>query len=87
MCDEEAEQWINGNNAWIRRFKWFSPNIEWIKSRVQDGKFNNSNSCLSRYSRLLQFEWNGLKHDFQSINEIQFDRRKNPTIKFIREIQ
>lgn len=37
------------------REKCFSPSLDWIKSRVQDGKFNNS-QYTERYKYLLKFE-------------------------------
>ena len=88
MCLNERNKTISNKIASfdIKRFKWFSHNLEWIKSRVQDGKFNNSKFKNNRYKYLLEFEAIDNKYDFISKNEIQFDRRKNPTIKFIREI-
>lgn len=83
MCNEEAELWLNGRNAFLRRFKWFSPDINWVKSRVQDGVFNHSKFAKGRYSRLLAFEipikWSG--------KEVQLDRRKLPTIKLAGEVK
>ena len=62
-------------------------NLDFIKSRVQDGCFNNSKHKPDRYARLLAFKIDDLdKSDFVSDNEIQFDRRKNPKIILIGEI-
>jgi len=82
MCDEEANLWITGRNAWLRRFKWFSPNIQWVRARVQDGRFNNSYAKPERYVRLLEFEYDTT---YQG-KEIQLDIRSNPKITFIKEI-
>ena len=87
MCKEEQDKTIkSGIPNFHTRFKWFSPNLEWIKQRVQDGKFNNSNYNPTKYEHILEFEWDGTKCDFMSTNEIQFDRRKNPNIKYIKEL-
>ncbi len=71
----------------LRRFKWFSDDLEFIKSRVQDGSFNNSKHKTDRYVRIFEFEIDDFsKADFISNNEIQLDRRKNPKITLIREV-
>ena len=88
MCEEEAEITLkNGRPNFMRRFKWFSPNLDFIKGRVQSGSFNNSKYKPERYSRLLSFWVEDLaSSDFVSNNEIQFDRRKNPKIVLIGEV-
>lgn len=89
MCDEEAELTLrNKRPNFLRRFKWFSHNIDFIKDRVQGSNFNNSKYKPKRYNRLLLFEVENLdKSDFVSNNEIQFDRKKNPKITLIEEIK
>lgn len=89
MCDEEAELTLrNKRPNFLRRFKWFSHNLEFIKDRVQGGNFNNSKYKPERYNRLLSFEVKNLNNcNFISNNEIQFDRRKNPKITLIEEIK
>lgn len=89
MCDEEAERTLaNGRPDFLRRFKWFSHNLEFIKGKVQGGSFNNSKYKPERYSRLLAFEVEDLdKSCFVSNNEIQFDRRINPKIVFVEELE
>ena len=88
MCDEEAEKTLrNSRPDFLRKFKWFSHNLDFIKGRVQGGGFNNSKYKPERYSRLLSFEVESLDNcDFVSNNEIQFDRRKNPKIILIGEV-
>lgn len=84
MCKEELEKTVgSGRPDFKKRFKWFSHNLEWVKSRVMGGEFNNSKFAKGRYDYLCKFEWDGKKADFMSANEIQFDRRKNPTIIFL----
>ena len=86
MCKEEADRTTRVPDWSMKRFKWFSPNLDWIKSRVLDGKFNNSRH-KPKYDYLCEFEWDGLKSDFVSTNEIQFDRRRNPNIKLVKKIK
>ena len=88
MCEIEYKRTMsNGRPDFNKRFKWFSYNLDFIKSRVQDGCFNNSKHKPDRYARLLAFKIDDLdKSDFVSDNEIQFDRRKNPKIILIGEI-
>ena len=88
MCHEEMVKTINNGYASFdtKRYKWFSQNLEFIVNRVMDKKFNNSKFKSHRYTYLLEFEWNGNNCDFISTNEIQFDRRKNPKIKFVKTL-
>lgn len=88
MCDEEAERTLkNGRPDFLRKFKWFSPNLDFIRERVQDSNFNNSKYKSERYKRLLVFETQDIdKSDFVSKNEVQFDRRKNPKITLLKEL-
>lgn len=87
MCKEEYNRTIKYKIPDFRnRFKWFSTNLEFILTRVQDGKFNNSKYKQNRYDYILEFECDGTQADWINTNEIQFDRRKNPNIKFIKLI-
>ena len=60
VCLDEANKTLDFQTLqyYRNREKCFSPNLEWIKTRVQDGKFNNSNSDTNRYKYLLKFEFN-----------------------------
>jgi hypothetical protein len=82
MCEEEMLLWVNDLYAWKNRFKWFSPNIEFIKTRVQDNKFNNSKHKTDAYKYILEFNIIG---DFRTlnVNEIQVDRR-SANMQFIK---
>lgn len=57
MCLREKEKTLHlGTLQYDRnREKCFSPSIDWINSRVRDGKFNNSQSKLDRYAHVLSF--------------------------------
>ena len=41
--------------SWKGKFKWFSPNKDFILNRVKDGKFNNSNFDNMRYTHLAEY--------------------------------
>lgn len=82
MCEEEFIKTMKYKVPnFKKRFKWFSTNIDFIVNRVKDGKFNNSKFEQSRYTHVIEFEWDGKNADWLNSNEIQFDRRKNPNIK------
>jgi hypothetical protein len=58
VCLEESEKTLHFQSLQFHRNKekCFSPSLDWIKSRVQDGKFNNSAYIRNRYAHLLRFE-------------------------------
>ena len=41
---------------WKGKTKWFSDDIEFIKSMVSDGKFNNSSFVEGRYDYLVVYD-------------------------------
>ena len=50
MCKAEYNRVDNTSPfSWQSKAKWFSDDIEFIKSRVGDGKFNNSGFVEGRY--------------------------------------
>ena len=87
MCSSEFQKTkLYKKPHFIKRYKWFSSNLDFIINRVLDGKFNNSNYDNSKYEKVCSFEWDGNNFDWINNNEIQFDRRKNPNITFKEEI-
>lgn len=87
MCKEEYEETVKSKNAvFYKRFKWFSENLEFIMNRVRDGKFNNSTHDKERYDFILKFEADLSKAQQLNDNEIQFDRRRNPTIRLVGQV-
>lgn len=57
MCKEERDLTLEDNRlSFKKRFKWFSFDLDWVKSRVMGKKFNNSNFKPGRYEYLLKFE-------------------------------
>ena len=70
----------------IKRFKWFSPSLDFIVSRVRDGKFNNSKFVPNRYTHIVAFDADVTKSDWHIGQEIQFDRRRNARISVIQQI-
>ncbi len=83
MRGEEFEKTkLYGAANFSKRCKWFSPDLNFIITRVKDGKFNNSSFLKDRYQYICSFEWDGLNADWYNTKEIQFDRRKNPKNNF-----
>jgi hypothetical protein len=88
MCKEEFESTIKeGSAVFYKRFKWFTPNKEFLMNRVRDGKFNNSHIERNRYDYIVCFEADMTKARILNNNEVQFDRRRNPTIKLKRVVK
>lgn len=67
------------------REKCFSPNLNWITTRVQNGKFNNSNFVIDRYRYLLEFcfEDESIAAFRCCNNEWKTNIRKLPLIKLV----
>jgi len=88
MCEEEYLNTLKEKQpVFIKRFKWFSHNLNFIKSKVKDGKFNNSQFVPDRYKYVLSFKvYDIYKVDFITRNEVQVDRRKNVNIQLIGEV-
>ncbi len=84
MCNEEFQSMKSINRlSWNSKFKWFGTE-EFVKSRVQDGKFNNSNFISDRYSILIEFDFddNTLNHFNKcGYKEFMLNIRKVPLIK------
>jgi hypothetical protein len=82
MCKLEYD---NSNNRldFTNRFKWFSPNIDFIQKRVKDGKFNNSKLVDGRYEIICKFNIeSGMEHFVRlNHNEYMLDRRKSNNVK------
>ena len=82
MCKEEYINTLKYKEPhFIRRFKWFSSDINFIIDRVQNTNFNNSIYIPNRYEYLVEFEAN-----VESAKEIKIDRRDNMKIKYIKTI-
>lgn len=87
MCDDELADTIkNGKPSFHKRFKWFTKELDFVRERVQDGHFNNSNHVKNRYQHIAMFEADVSVAVSVSKKELQFDRRKNPNIKFLEVI-
>ncbi|MDR2650034.1 MAG: hypothetical protein LBB94_10020 [Clostridiales bacterium] len=75
----------------IKRYKWFSSNLDFIIARVQDGKFNNSNYMTERYTILSRFiiyinslkYFTKLNYNELNYNELILDRRKSQMVKWL----
>ena len=71
--------------AWKSKFKWFSPNKEFVLNRVRDGKFNNSNFDNRRYTHLVEYlvEDNLKVLQTVSTHEMMLARKDEPLIKVL----
>lgn len=84
MCKAEYDRVGNTSPfSWQNKAKWFSDDIEFIKSRVGDGKFNNSNSVGGRYEYLVVYDVtdNNDKLKRVSDKEVMLYRKDAPMIK------
>ena len=63
--------------------KWFSDDIEFIKSRVSDGKFNNSSFVGGRYDYLVIYDVTDNNDKLKRISnkEVMLYRKDAPMIK------
>ena len=84
MCEKEFQDTVkSGRLSWNSRFKWFGTE-EFVKTRVQDGKFNNSRFVPDRYKHIVEFEVEeeSLKHFSKCGNhELMLSVRKVPLVK------
>lgn len=84
MCEAEFYATMkSGKPTFKRKVKWFSPSLEFILSRVRDGKFNNSKWCPWRYEYVIEFEAEVEKADWYKGEEIQFNVRRGAKIEVI----
>lgn len=86
MCDKELEDMTKFNSlSWNSKFKWFGTE-EFVKTRVQDNKFNNSNFVTDRYNNLVKFiiDDNSLNYfDKCGYKEFMLSRRKANNVKIL----
>jgi hypothetical protein len=62
MCREEAAKTLTAQRPdFLRRFKWFSPDLDFVLTRVQDGKLTthdiNRFGTQRFYTLKLPMEW------------------------------
>jgi hypothetical protein len=90
MCNKEADKtlYYQSLQYYRNKEKCFSPYLDWIKSRVQDGRFNNSYIKQDRYSRLLEFIicTSSLKEFIQCRHEWKTNSRKIIKVLQVKEI-
>lgn len=56
MCEKEYSDTVKSMKfQWNSKFKWFGT-LDFVTTRVLDGKFNNSKFVGDRYCRLLKFD-------------------------------
>ena len=86
MCKAEYDRVDNTSPfSWQSKAKWFSDDIEFIKTRVSDGKFNNSGFVDGRYNYLVIYDIidNNSKLKRVSDKEVMLYRKDAPIIKVI----
>ena len=84
MCKAEYDR-VDSTSpfSWQSKAKWFSDDIEFIKSRVSDGKFNNSSFVDGRYDYLVVYDIadNNDKLKRVSDKEVMLYRKDAPMVK------
>ena len=84
MCKAEYDR-VDSTSpfSWQSKAKWFSDDIEFIKSRVGDGKFNSSSFVDGRYDYLVVYDIadNNDKLKRVSDKEVMLYRKDAPMIK------
>ena len=89
MCKEEYEKVSNTNPfSFNSKFKWFTENFDFIKSRVTDGKFNNSKFKPERYTHLVKYVVDTKDKDYilrkVSNSELMLSIKHVPLLKVLR---
>ena len=90
MCKAEYDRVDNTSPfSWQSKVKWFSSDIEFIKTRVSDGKFNNSGFVDGRYNYLIIYDIidDNSKLNRVSDKEVMLYRKDVPMIKVISVIK
>ena len=84
MCKAEYDRVDNTSPfSWQSKAKWFSDDIEFIKSRVGDGKFNNSSFVGGRYEYLVVYDVTDDNNKLKRVSdtEMMLYRKDAPMIK------
>ena len=84
MCKAEYDRVDNTSPfSWQSKAKWFSDDIEFIKSRVGDGKFNNSGFVEGRYDYLIIYDVVDDRNKLKRVSdkEVMLYRKDAPMIK------
>ena len=90
MSEKEFDNVTNDRPfAWKRKFKWFSPNQEFVLNRVRDGNFNNSNFCHNRYTHLVEYLVEDNLKVLQTVStyEVMLARKDEPLIKVLNVVK
>ena len=84
MCKAEYDRADDKSPfSWQSKAKWFSDDIEFIKSRVCDGKFNNSGVAEGRYQFLVVYDISDNNEKLKRVSnkEVMLYRKDAPMIK------
>ena len=86
MCKAEFDR-VDSKSpfSWKSKAKWLSDDIEFIKSRVGDGKFNNSSFVEGRYDYLVVYDVVDDGHKLKRVSdkEVMLYRKDAPMIKVV----
>lgn len=85
MSEDEFNETIKrGVPHFKSRFKFFSPQIEFVKNRVMNSNFSNRNFKPSKYVRMVCFEVVSGEDNFIKLNskEMMCDVRKSNSISW-----
>lgn len=87
MCREEALKTLSYKSLqyFRNREKCFSNSLEWIRSVVMNGEFNNSRHSPGRYTELLEFVFTdeSIRGFRQCRNEWKTHIRKSSLIQLV----
>ena len=86
MSEQEFNNVTNDRPfVWKSKFKWFSPNKEFVLNRVRDGKFNNSNFDNRRYTHLVEYLVEDNLNVLQTVSthEMMLARKDEPLLKVL----
>lgn len=90
MSEQEFNNVTNDRPfAWKSKFKWFSPNKEFVLNRVRDGKFNNSNFDNRRYTHLVEYLVEDNLKVLQTVStyEVMLARKEEPLLKVLNVVK
>jgi hypothetical protein len=82
MCEKEFLLTVEYNKPiFVKKYKWFSENLQWIKERVCGGNFNDSDVIKNRYIYIVYFFVNNLEKFIKlNSNELMIKENYKKTI-------
>ena len=87
MCVEEFNKTTPNSLSFIRRYKWMTPNLDFLYNRVMGGNFNNSDVKCDRYTHIVKIICDISNVHRLNDNEYIIDRRNNVRVDIEREVK